>query len=113
MKLNTIFNVYKKLYYSPNSVSSVYVWNLGENIKDGLALCVFIKNSVNLEKGVETGNWDSANIFSINFTGKNDRYGNEAIEATYKLTTSILLQMDSNHKKCGKVTMSGSLTRQV
>ncbi len=108
-----MFSLYKKAYYSNNSISSVYLWNLGDNNQDGLALCVLIKNSVDKETDIDNAVWDSSNVFSIKFNETTDRKGYGVIEATYKLTSTIMLHMGLNHRRCGRVAISGSLTRQV
>jgi len=113
IKLNKMFNLYKNAYYSLNAVSSVYLWNLGDSIEDGLAISVFIKNSVNSDSKTDNGLWDSCNLFSVIFKKSIDEKGNYNVESTFKLTTTIILNMAFNHNACGKVTMSGSLTRQA
>jgi capping protein beta len=113
IKLNKMFSLYKKAYYSPNAVSSVYLWPISDNIEDGLALSVLMKNTVNMEREIDSGIWDSSNVFSVQFKYLAKLNGQESIEATYKLTTTIILGMAFNHKSCGRVGISGSLTRQV
>jgi hypothetical protein len=108
-----MFNLYKNAYYSSKAVSSVYLWNLGDTLEDGLAISVLIKNSVNPDREIDNGLWDSCNVFSIKFKKLIDEKGNYYVESTYKLTTTVILVMAFNHKACGKVAMSGSLTRQV
>lgn len=110
IKLNKIFSIYTRAYYSPATVSSVYVWELGDNREDGFAVAVLIKNSISLEKEVESGTWESSNFITVTFNNLND--GKGTIEAIYKLTTTLMLQMSFNHKVCGKANLSGSMTRQ-
>lgn len=108
-----MFSLYKKAYYSPSAVSSVYIWPLGDNIEDGIALSVLLKNVVNLEKKIDTGIWDSSNLITISFKALNRFNDEDVIEATYKLTSTIILDMAFDHRSCGRVAISGSLTRQV
>jgi capping protein beta len=108
IKLNKIFSIYAKSYYSPSTIISCYVWELGHKIEDGFAVAILVKNSVSLAKEVESGIWDSSNFITVNF----NKTGENGIEAVYKLTTTIMLQMSFNHKICGKVNLAGSMTKQ-
>ena len=66
-KLNKVFSVYAKAYYSNTTISSCYVWELGDKIEDGIALAVLFKNDISFQKEVESGTWDSCNFITINF----------------------------------------------
>lgn len=107
-KLNKVFSVYAKAYYSNTTISSCYVWELGDKIEDGIALAVLFKNNISFQKEVESGTWDSCNFITINFS-KNA----EGLKAVYKLITTVFLQMNFNHKVCGKCYLSGSVNKQV
>ncbi len=108
IKLNKIFALYTKQYYSNSTVASVYCWDLGERIEEGFAACVAIKNIVDLEKGINSGKWDSSNLVNVTFFG--DEKG---LNAHFKLTTTVVLQMAFNHHQCGDVVLSGTIGRQV
>ena len=108
IKLNKIFALYSKAYYSPTTITSTYCWELEDSIEKGFAVALMIKNNVNLEKDVDSGVWDSSNVINVTF---NDVGGK--IEVNYKLTTSVILQMSFDHKICGKVSLSGTVSRQV
>jgi capping protein beta len=107
IKLNTIFNLYTKQYYSPSTICSAYVWGLGEDISDGFAVAVLIKNKLDVENNIDNANWDSINILNITFSGENEK------TVLYKLTSSINLTMHFRHSICGQVNLSGTLCRQV
>jgi len=103
-----MFHQYARAYYSQNTLSSCYCWDLGDKIEDGFAVAVVIKNLVDLAKEVDTGEWESNNVVHVKFEKENEK-----IKVVYKLTTSITLQMKFNHKVCGDVNLSGTVTRQI
>jgi capping protein beta len=109
IKLNKMFALYTKAYYSLTTLTSVYCWDLADRIEDGFAVAVLIKNNVNHEKEVNVGQWESNNVLNVSFS-ENE---NNKIQAVYKLTSTVVLQMSFNHKVCGKVTLSGTISRQV
>jgi len=47
IKLNKLFATYCRFYYSPTSVSSVYIWDLGDSMESGFAVSCLIKNGKN------------------------------------------------------------------
>lgn len=108
IKLNKIFTLYGKNYYSNTTVTSCYCWELGDKLEDGFAVAILIKNSVNSEKEVENGTWDSNNVVNVTFKREGDKF-----HVNYKLTSSIILQMSFDHKVCGKVNLSGTVSRQL
>jgi capping protein beta len=108
IKLNKMFQIYARSYYSGSTITSSYCWNLGEKTEDGFGVSILIKNIVNLEKEVNSGVWDSNNVINVTFTNEGDK-----LKALYKLTTSVTLHMSFDHKICGKVNLSGSVSRQV
>jgi capping protein beta len=107
LKLNKMFNLYTKQYYSPNTISSAYVWGLGQNVSEGFAVAVLIKNKLDVENNIDNANWDSINVLNITFTDGDEK------AVLYKLTSSINLIMHFRHKVCGHVNLSGTLCRQV
>ena len=112
LEFNKMFGIYTKAYYSPTTVSSCYLWELGETIEDGFAVVCLIKNTVDTQKGVDTGVWDSCNLVTVKFNKVTDHHGQHLVEVEYKLTSTVMLQMSFNHKICGKVSLSGSFTKQ-
>jgi capping protein beta len=109
IKLNKMFGLYSRAYYSPTTISSVYCWDLGNKIEDGFAIAILIKNDVNLEKEIDSGKWDSNNVINVSFS----EIDANKINVTYKLTTTVILQMSFDHNTCGKVRLSGTVSRQV
>lgn len=113
VKANESFDIYRELYYEGSGVSSVYLWDSGEDegeeeddddsndqnsIEQGFAGVVLIKKES--EDGL--GKWDSTNVFEV--------IPNSKSSYTYKVTTSVTLDLQS----IGDAAMylSGSLTRQ-
>ncbi|KAI8896666.1 F-actin-capping protein subunit beta [Globomyces pollinis-pini] len=90
---NDAFETYRELYFG-GGVSSVYLWDLDE----GFAGVVLIKN------GSQSGSWDSIHVIEVNPTKKS---------ATYKTTSSIILQVVTPTSSTPKVDLAGSLTRQA
>lgn len=112
-KFNKIFQAYTRAYYSSAAISSVYIWELGSKIEEGFAVAALVKNIVNLSKEVDTGVWDSNNIINVTFNEETDENGKPRIKVNYKLTTSVVLQMKFDHTICGKVSLAGTVSRQV
>ena len=50
------------------------------------------------------GTWDSIHVFQVEDKGA---------KADYRVTSTIMLKIETNHSTTGLVTCSGSLTRQV
>ncbi|KAJ3004972.1 hypothetical protein HKX48_000970 [Thoreauomyces humboldtii] len=95
---NEAFNTYRDMYFD-GGVSSVYMWDLD----DGFAAVVLIKN-VNQSDDKSKGSWDSIHVIEVNEKGRS---------AHYKLTSTIMLYMETLGQKQGRVNLSGSLTRQA
>eukprot|EP01036_Dinobryon_divergens_P025563 gene25563-34123_t len=98
-EFNELFDAYRELYYE-GGTSSVYLWDLDR----GFAGCFLIKKNVSDDRFVKSGYWDSINVV-------------EAVEvdkvATYKLTTTVLLDMNVVSEQAGSTSLAGSLTRQT
>jgi len=97
---NNTFNVYRDLYYE-GVVSSVYLWDLDE----GFAGVVLIKKTQDQAKGGNPmkGTWDSIHVFEVEDKGAT---------ADYKLTSTVMLNIETEDDKTGSVSLSGSMTRQ-
>lgn len=109
IKLNKMFAIYVKNYYTSQTVCSVYLYEIGTRVEDGFVVVVLIKNVVNLVKGVDDGEWDTTNFITVNYS-YNEK--NELM-ANYNLITTLLLQMKFDHKVCGKINLSGNVTKKV
>ena len=107
--LNKMFKIYVKLYYSPSTICSVYCWELGETLANGYGVGVFIKSSLNDEGKKHNGSWDSSNIITVTF--EEDEF--EKKTAKYHLISTVNLAMSFENKNCGKVCLSGTITRNT
>lgn len=96
---NELFDSYRELYFE-GGTSSVYLWDLDT----GFAGCFLIKKAVENNRFVSTGGWDSIHVVEVNEIS--------ATKATYKLTTTVMLNMSVAKEVVGNTNMSGSLTRQ-
>jgi capping protein beta len=101
IKANEVFDVYRDLYYE-GGVASVYAWDLD----DGFALVVLVKKVADgTGKRGTKGSWDSIHVIEVTEKASTK-------EATYKLTSTIMLSLTTATPSAGDVTLSGSMTRQ-
>jgi len=101
VELNEVFDAYRDLYYE-GGVSSVYCWD----VDDGFAAVILIKKSQDLSKRGQPmkGAWDSIHVIEVKEGKGNSRY---------KLTSTIMLSIETATDATGNVNLSGSMTRQV
>ena len=97
---NAVFEGYRRQYFG-GGVSSVYLWDLEDGAFAG---CFLVKKDVDGKRYVSKGIWDSIHVVEARPQG-GDMF-------TYKLTTTVLLAMDTDKGGVGDVNISGSLTRQ-
>lgn len=97
--LNDVFDAYRDAYYE-GGTSSVYCWD----IDGGFAACILIKKGGEQAKRAVKGTWDSIHVVEVSEEGKN---------ATYKLTSTVMLSVTTATTGAGNVNLAGSLTRQV
>jgi capping protein beta len=97
---NNTFNVYRDLYFE-GGVSSVYLWDTD----GGFAGVVLIKKTQDQAKGGNPmkGTWDSIHVFEVDDKGAT---------ADYRLTSTVMLNIETEDDKTGSVSLSGSMTRQ-
>jgi len=100
LELNDVFDIYRSLYYE-GGISSVYCWD----IDDGFAIVVLIKKTQDQSKKGQPmrGAWDSIHVVEVKEI--KDR-------AKYKLTSTVMLTIDTSNDATGSVSLAGSLTRQ-
>ncbi len=93
IEANNQFGIYRDLYYE-GGISSVYFWDTD----DGFAGVVLLKK--------ETGGngWDSIHVIET---------FNKSRLAVYKITSTIILHLESRSEELGSLDLSGNLTRQV
>jgi len=99
---NDAFDKYRDLYYE-GGLSSVYLWDTDH----GFAGAILIKKSVNDPESNVKGCWDSINVIEV----QPEMASNRA--AHYKLTTTIMLWLQSDSDKSGNMNLGGSITRQA
>ncbi|XP_003387876.1 PREDICTED: F-actin-capping protein subunit beta-like [Amphimedon queenslandica] len=99
IKANETFDTYRELYFE-SGVCSVYLWDLDH----GFAGVVLIKKAGDTEK--IKGCWDSIHVVEVQekAQGRN---------AHYKLTSTVMLWLQTIKSGSGTMNLGGSLTRQV
>jgi len=97
---NEIFDIYRDLYFE-GGVSSVYCWDLD----NGFAACILIKKVQDQSKKGQPmkGSWDSIHVVEV---------ADSKSKAHYKLTSTVMLNIETETSGSGKVSLAGSLTRQ-
>ncbi|BES94064.1 capping protein [Nesidiocoris tenuis] len=98
---NNAFDQYREMYFE-GGVSSVYLWDLEIN---GFAGAILIKKAGDGSKKIK-GCWDSIHVVEVQekSSGRN---------AHYKLTSTVMLWLQTNKTGSGTMNLGGSLTRQV
>jgi len=101
IELNDVFDIYRNLYYE-GGISSAYCWD----IDDGFAAVILIKKTQDQSKKGQPmrGAWDSIHVVEVKETGKG--------KANYKVTSTVMLTIDTTTDQTGSVSLAGSLTRQ-
>jgi len=99
---NDVFDIYRDFYFE-GGVSSVYCWDLD----NGFAACILIKKTQDQSKKGQPmrGSWDSIHVVEINNSNPKT--------AHYKLTSTVMLTIETQTATAGQVNLSGSLTRQT
>jgi capping protein beta len=97
---NEVFDIYRDLYFE-GGVSSVYCWDLDS----GFASVILIKKTQDQSKKGQPmkGTWDSIHVLDV---------AEKKGQATYKLTSTVMLSLETQTEQTGNVSLSGSLTRQ-
>jgi len=100
LRANEVFDIYRDLYYE-GGVSSVYCWDLDP----GFAAVILIKKTQDHSKKGQPmkGTWDSIHVVEVQDSAKN---------AHYKLTSTVMLSIETETEATGTVNLAGSLTRQ-
>jgi len=96
VEMNNAFDQYREMYFE-GGVSSVYLWDLDH----GFAGVILIKKA---GERAPKGCWDSIHVFECQ---ENSR------SANYKLTTTVMLWLQTNTKNSGLMNLGGSLMRQM
>lgn len=101
VSFNDAFDIYRDLYYE-GGVSSSYLWDQD----GGFAGVVLFKKSADKKVGAENhnGGWDSIHVFEVEKVSRKS--------ASYKLTSTVILDMRGKSQGLGTLDLSGNLTRQ-
>ncbi|EGC39158.1 subunit of heterodimeric actin capping protein cap32/34 [Dictyostelium purpureum] len=100
VQANEVFEIYLNLYFE-GGVSSVYCWDLDD---DFAAVVLMKKTQDQSKKGQPMrGTWDSIHVVEVKDKKKN---------AYYKLTSTVMLSIETDNEATGKINLAGSLTRQ-
>jgi len=101
VQANDAFDIYRDLYFE-GGVSSVYTWDLD----GGFAAVILIKKTQDQSKKGQPmkGTWDSIHVVDVQESKKS---------AHYKLTSTVMLSIETQTETTGNVVLSGSLTRQA
>lgn len=99
VEANQAFDTYRELYFE-SGVCSVYLWDLDH----GFAGVILIKKAGDTER--IKGCWDSIHVVEVQekAQGRN---------AHYKLTSTVMLWLQTIKEGSGKMNLGGSLTRQA
>ncbi|KAH3818443.1 F-actin-capping protein subunit beta-like [Dreissena polymorpha] len=97
---NSAFDQYREMYFE-GGVSSVYLWDLDH----GFAGVILIKKAGDGSKKIK-GCWDSIHVIEVQdkSSGRN---------AHYKLTSTVMLWLQTTREGSGTMNLGGSLTRQM
>ncbi|XP_062590444.1 F-actin-capping protein subunit beta-like [Saccostrea cucullata] len=97
---NTAFDQYREMYFE-GGVSSVYLWDLDH----GFAGVILIKKAGDGSKKIK-GCWDSIHVVEV-------QEKSSGRSAHYKLTSTVMLWLQTTKDASGVMNLGGSLTRQV
>eukprot|EP00127_Corallochytrium_limacisporum_P003058 Clim_evm14s145 gene=Clim_evmTU14s145 len=100
---NNAFATYIQLYYE-GGLSSVYLWDLDDDVNGFAAAILIKKESDSTAKTGGAGCWDAMHIFQA----EEDTSGN----CTYQLTSTVMLWLENGGNTIGKMKLGGSLMRQ-
>jgi capping protein beta len=100
---NEIFDIYREMYFE-GGVSSLYCWESTSGGK-GFAAVILIKKTQDQSKKGQPmkGTWDSIHVAEV---------AEKKGQANYKLTSTVMLSLETQTEQTGQVSLAGSLTRQ-
>ncbi|CAF1135677.1 unnamed protein product [Adineta ricciae] len=100
IEANQAFEQYREMYYE-GGVSSVYFWDL----ENGFAGVILIKKVGDGSKKIK-GCWDSIHVVEV-------QEKQSGRSAHYKLTSTVMLWLQTHKTMSGMMNLGGSLTRQL
>jgi len=108
IKLNKLFKIYTKFYYSENAISSVFCYVIDESNIDEFVVAVLISNKIINEEKKTNGKWESSNLLTVNINRSD-------FEIKLNLISSVNVYLNANLKfgNNSKLCVSGSLTKNL
>ena len=100
IEANQAFEQYREMYFE-GGVSSVYFWDL----ENGFAGVILIKKVGDGSKKIK-GCWDSIHVVEV-------QEKQSGRTAHYKLTSTVMLWLQTHKTMSGMMNLGGSLTRQL
>lgn len=97
---NAAFEQYRDFYYE-GGISSVYLWDLDH----GFAGVILIKKQGDGSTAIK-GCWDSIHVIEV-------QEKSSGRSAHYKLTSTVMLWLQTTKESSGMMNLGGSLTRQI
>ena len=110
--MNSAFDQYRQLYYD-GGISSVYLWETTDDVESFAGSVLFKK--AGLGSQMIKGCWDSIHVFEVRKLICYFHYLQVSTyenTVSYKLTTTIMLWLQTDTSDCGLLNLGGSLTRQ-
>lgn len=124
---NEAFITYRSLYYE-DGLSNVYIWDSSsssssstadddgtqaEGAEETFTVAILIKKTSETGEAIRCGTWDAMHILevSVNSSPSNQNGGNNKT-ATYRLTTTVTLHLDTSVARLDSFILAGSITRQ-
>lgn len=103
VQANEVFDIYRDLYFE-GGISSVYLWD--QKGSPGFAACILFKKTQDQSKKGQPmrGTWDSIHVVEVNDKGKT---------ASYTLTSTVMLSLETKTESTGTVNLAGSLVRRA
>lgn len=103
VQANSLFDVYRKMYFE-GGYSSAYFFDTEEDNEKSFGACFLIHKDVEEDKSLKKGWWDSTHVFQAD----EDTDGHYV----YKLTTTVMISMVLESDTVGSVDLSGLRTQQ-
>lgn len=112
--MGKMLNLYCKLYYGSNAISSIYAWELGESLLSGFSVCILISNESSrvdyLENTSENSLFknfiNSTNSFNVRFSTEVIK-NKEVIKVNYRLQSTMQVGVTASND----INLGGSVTK--
>lgn len=106
---NEAFDTYRSLYYE-GGISSVYFWDVPQahDEAQAFAAAILLKKATEGGESIRSGAWDAIHVMEVSISTSAE----QREMALYKLTTTIILHLDTNVSKLDSFLLSGNVTRQ-